>query len=83
MAFPFLLQNIIICGKLVGLKITKEFKAGIIHGHTCPCLGLDRFMPCIQTHLASSHLFFCHNAAFCAEVIVAEEAVQAIVTYHV
>ena len=40
-------------------------------------------MPCIQTHLASSHLFFCHNAAFCAEVIVAEEAVEAIVAYHV
>ena len=33
--------------------------------------------------LASSHLFFCHNAAFSADVIVAEEAVQPIVAYQV
>ena len=29
--------------------------------------------------LASSHLFFCHNGAFSAEVVVAEEAVEPVV----
>ena len=52
-----------------------------------PVLFLDKIDMCLVStfhkHLGSSHLFFCHNAAFCAEVIVAEEAVQAIVAYHV
>ena len=35
-----------------------------------------------QRHPNSSDLFFCDNAAFCAEVIVTEEAVETIVAWN-